>query len=161
MPVGDGSNVPTVGTDRALTLAIIADAMQQAWADGGKPEILMLPPGLKVAFSKLAYPVAGNGSVVQNEYTMSTVKEAAIIGSVSVFLTDFGRLDVVPNRFMDAKTAFLIDPDYYSIATLPGRSFKKTPLAKTGSAEKSMIEWEGTLKVEAPKAHAQVFALIP
>jgi hypothetical protein len=83
---------------------------------------------------------------------------------VSIYLTDFGRLDVVVNRIMDTsnvKAVFLIDPDYYDIATLPGRSFKKTPLAKTGSADKGMLEWEGTLRVTAPKAHAAIFAAIP
>lgn len=161
MPVGDGSTVATAGTDRALTLALISDAMQQAYTDGGQPEMLMMPPSLKVAFSKLAYPAGNNGSVVANEYNMSSVREAVIIGSVSIFLTDFGRLDVVVNRFMNTKTILLIDPDYYDIATLPGRSFKKTPLAKTGSSEKGMVEWEGTLRVTAPKAHAGVFAAIP
>lgn len=164
MPVGDGSAAATPGTDRALTLAIISDAMQQAYLDGGKPTIMMMPTNLKVAFSKLAYPAGNNGSIVANEYTMSSVKEAVIIGSVSIFLTDFGRLDVVVNRIMDAaqpKAIFLIDPQYYDVATLPGRSFKKTSLAKTGSADKGMMEWEGTLRVTAPKAHAAAFALIP
>src|SRR5262245_52127168 len=127
MPVGDGSTAPAGGTDRALTLALISDAMQQAYLDGGKPEIMMMPTSLKVAFSKLAYP-AGGGQAVQNEYTMTSVKEAVIIGSVSIFLTDFGRLDVVVNRVMDAanpKAIFLIDKNYYDVATLPGRSFKK------------------------------------
>lgn len=163
MPAGDGSTAPTAGTDRALTLALIADAMQQAFVDGGKPEILMLPTTLKVAFSKLAQP-PGGGQVVQNEYTMTAPREGVIIGSVSIYLTDFGRLDVVVNRIMDSanpKAAFLIDPDYYDVATLPGRSYKRTPLAKTGSADKGMIEWEGTLRVTAPKAHAAIFALIP
>jgi hypothetical protein len=163
MPAGDGSTAAVPGTTRALTLALISDAMQQAYVDGGKPEILMLPTTLKVAFSKLAYP-AGPGNAVANEYNMTTVKEAVIIGSVSVFLTDFGRLDVVVNRIMDTANpncVFLIDPDYYDIATLPGRSFKKTPLAKTGSADKGMMEWEGTLRVTAPKAHAGLFAIIP
>jgi hypothetical protein len=164
MPAGDGSTAPVAGTTRALTLAIISDAMQQAYLDGGKPEILMLPTTLKVAFSKLAYPTAGTGSVVSNEYTMTSVKEAVIIGSVSVYLTDFGRLDVVVNRIMDVANPncfFLIDPSYYDVATLPGRSFRKTPLAKTGSADKGMMEWEGTLRVTAPKAHAAGFAIIP
>lgn len=159
-PPGDGSALATGGVDTALSLANIAAAMQLAYADGGKPEILMMPPALKVAFSKLAMP-AGTGSVAMNEYTMSAPKEGAIIGSVSIYLTDFGRLDVVVNRHMDAKSVFLIDPDYYDIAALPGRSFKRTDLAKTGSATKGMVEWEGTLRVTAPKAHAAVISAIP
>jgi len=160
MPAGDGSTAPVPGTDRPLTLALLSSAMQDAYTDGGQPEYMSFPPNLKVAFSKLAIP-PGTGSVAQNEYNMSSVKEGVIIGSVGVFLTDFGKLDVVVNRIQDAKTVFLVDPDYYDIATLPGRTFKKTNLAKTGSADKGMVEWEGTLRVTAPKAHAAVFGAIP
>ena len=36
---GDGSDAVTGGTDRALTLALIEDAQQDAWADGGNPRM--------------------------------------------------------------------------------------------------------------------------
>lgn len=159
-PTGDGSNLPTGGVDTALSLDMISLAMQDAYTDGGQPEYMSMPPALKVAFSKLAALPNGAG-VAQNMFTMSAPKEGVIIGSVGIYLTDFGRLDVTVNRIQDSKTIFLVDPDYYDVATLSGRTFKRTPLAKTGSADKGMIEWEGTLRVPAPKAHAAIINAIP
>ena len=38
---GDGTDTVTDGTDRALTLALIEDGMQDAWTDGGNPSMML------------------------------------------------------------------------------------------------------------------------
>lgn len=156
MPTGDGTDGPTPGTARPLSLALIADAMQAAYTDGGKPSMLMLHPTQKRIFSGLS---GSAGQVAANEFTMTRAEPATIIGSVSVFLTDFGRLECVVNRIMRNTDAILVDPRYAECVALPGRSFKREKLAKTGDAERGHVLWEGTLKVRAPKAHAAVLDL--
>ena len=91
----------------------------------------------------------------------------ASVGAVNKYITDFGDLDVVPNRFMDPANitglsdqfVYLLDSRWYGIDTLPGRSFKVKPLAPTGDAEKFLVLWEGTVKVHNQGAHFGIFAI--
>lgn len=153
-PTGDGTDLPTNGTDRTMTLAMIDTAMQAAYEDGGQPNMLVVSPAKKVAFSDL-----NSGSVATNQINYTAPREAAIVGSVSLYLSDFGQLDVVIDRFASSDRVFLLDSDYASICTLPGRNFAVQELAKTGDAEKFQIITEWTLKVSAPKAHGAVYDL--
>lgn len=152
---GDGTDVPDMaGTNRAMTLAQIDTAMQAAYTDGGQPNMLVVSPAKKAAFSDL-----NSGSVATNQINYTAPREAAIVGSVSLYLSDFGQLDVVIDRFASDDRVYLLDSDYASICTLPNRNFTVQDLAKTGDSEKFQIITEWTLKVSAPKAHAAVYDL--
>jgi len=152
---GDGTDVPDMaGTNRAMTLAQIDTAMQAAYTDGGQPNMLVVSPAKKAAFSDL-----NSGSVATNQINYTAPREAAIVGSVSLYLSDFGQLDVVIDRFASDDRVYLLDSDYASVCTLPNRNFTVQDLAKTGDSEKFQIITEWTLKVSAPKAHAAVYDL--
>src|SRR5580765_7418394 len=148
-PVGDGTTAGTAGTPRAVTLAILGTAMQSAFDNGGKPELIMVSSAQKRAISALIN-VAGTAT---SEYRISEVKPTALIGAVSAWQSDFGELQIVPNRFMPAGYAFGIQPGFYTVATLPESNFVVDELAKIGDADNGMVTWEGTLRVDAPKAH--------
>jgi len=151
-PTGDGTDVSDkAGTNAALTLAKIDTAMKLAYEDGGQPDILVVSPANKVAFSDLS-----SGSVATNQITMTAPKEAAIIGSVSLYLTDFGQLSVTIDRQMPNDTVFLMDSDYYAVGHLPNRMFSVSDVAPTGDATKFSIVSEWTYITKAPKAHAMV-----
>jgi hypothetical protein len=152
---GDGSDVPDMsGTNRAMTLAQIDNAMQAAYTDGGQPNMLVVSPSKKAAFSDL-----NSGSVATNQINYTAPREAAIVGSVSLYLSDFGQLDVVIDRFASDDRVYLLDSDYACVCTLPNRNFTVQEMAKTGDSEKFQIITEWTLKVSAPKAHAAVYDL--
>ena len=152
---GNGTDVPDMaGTNRDLTLDQIDNAMQAAYTDGGQPNMLVVSPAKKVAFSDL-----NSGSVATNQINYTAPREAAIVGSVSLYLSDFGQLDVVIDRFASDDRVFLLDSDYASICTLPSRNFAVSELSKTGDSEKFQIVTEWTLKVSAPKAHGAVYDL--
>ena len=52
---GDGANVADLtGTEEALTLAKIDNAMQQAWDDGGNPRMLLCSSTNKANISDLS-----------------------------------------------------------------------------------------------------------
>jgi hypothetical protein len=152
---GDGTDVPDMaGTNRAMTLAQIDNAMQAAYTDGGQPNMLVVSPAKKAAFSDL-----NSGSVATNQINYTAPREAAIVGSVSLYLSDFGQLDVVIDRFASDDRVYLLDSDYASVCTLPNRNFAVQEMAKTGDSEKFQIITEWTLKVSAPKAHGAVYDL--
>lgn len=148
---GDGSDKHTAGTARALTLDFIDDALEMAYEDGGKPTTMFMRPNVRRKFSKLP-------GVNNNETNLSSSgnQPAVTIGTVAIYLSDFGRLDVVMDLWMPNERVYLIDKRYFETVTLPGRSFKDTPIAKRGSSEEGLIEYEGSLKIRAPKAHAVV-----
>ena len=152
---GDGTDTPTSGTARALTLALIEDAMQDAWTDGGSPKMLVGSAQNRANFSDLS----ATGNLVSNDVNMTQAKATTYVGSTSVYLTDFGTLDVAPSRFMGNDRMFLIDPDFASLCTLQGRNFAEKDIAATGDAEKMQLITEWSLKVQAPKAHAMVYDL--
>ena len=152
---GDGTDTITGGTDRPLTLALIEDGMQDAWEDGGSPKMLVGSATNRANFSDLS----ATGNLVSNDVNMTQAKATTYVGSTSVYLTDFGTLDVAPSRFMGNDRMFLIDPDFASLCTLKGRNFAEKEIAATGDADKMQLITEWALKVQAPKAHAVVYDL--
>lgn len=153
---GDGTDTVTGGTDRALTLALIDDAMQDAWSDGGAPSIAVMSATNRANISDLTQ---SGTNLVTNQVNMTEGKAPTFVGSTAVYLTDFGSLDITPSRFMGNDRLFVIDPNYVCLSTLTGRNFSENDIANTGDAEKSQIVCEWALKVKAPKAHGMVLDL--
>ena len=80
-----------------------------------------------------------------------------LISAIDVYESDFGQVQIVPNRFQRARDLFIIDPDYVSVDDLqPTRQFA---LARTGHTNNKLIQGEYTLAVGNQKAHAGVFDL--
>ena len=152
---GDGTDTVTGGTNRALTLALIEDGMQDAWSDGGNPKMLVASGTNRSNFSSLS----ASGNLVSNDVNMTAAKATTYVSSTSVYLTDFGTLEIVPSRFLGNDRIFLIDPDFASICTLNGRNFAEKEIAATGDAEKTQLITEWALKVQAPEAHAMILDL--
>ena len=154
---GDGTDTADLtGTARALTLAQIESANQEAWEDGGNPQILVCSATNKANISNLS---AAGTNLVTNQVNTTAGTAPSFVGAVSVFLTDFGELQLTPSRFLSNDKLFIIDPDYVCIGTLNGRNFAESELSKTGDADKTQIVTEFTLVVKSPKAHAAVFGL--
>ena len=154
---GDGTDTADLtGTARALTLAQIESANQEAWEDGGNPQILVCSATNKANISNLS---AAGTNLVTNQVNATAGTAPSFVGAVSVFLTDFGELQLTPSRFLSNDKLFMIDPDYVCIGTLNGRNFAESELSKTGDADKTQIVTEFTLVVKSPKAHAAVFGL--
>lgn len=146
------TNIPTVartdaGTLTALTEQMVKDAMISAYTQGGKPEMLMVGPKNKQVAS-------GFTGIATKTFYQSAVEETAIIGAADVYVSDFGILSIVPNRFQRARDAFLIDPEFAGVVFL--RPYITEPLAKTGDAEKRLLLVEYGLKIHNEKAHAVI-----
>lgn len=137
----------TLGTQITFTEAMLKSCIQKVWSNGGDPKVLMVGPFNKAVVS--SFP-----GIAQIRYNVGDVEPAAIIGAADVYLSDFGEVRVVPNRFQPERQAYVIDPEYASVAYL--RNFRTEVLAKTGDAEKRMIIVEYGLKVRTEKAHGIV-----
>jgi len=129
---------------RTFTETILKSVIQKVWAAGGTPKILMVGPVNKQRVSGFAGIAEIRREVVGN-------KPATIIGAADVYVSDFGNVSVVPNRFQRERDAFVLDPEYAAVSFL--RPFNTVELAKTGDAEKRMILVEWGLKVNTEAAH--------
>jgi hypothetical protein len=147
-------NIPvstrTDGTQVSFAESMVKTAMLNAYNQGGKPEMLMVGPFNKQVASTFA-------GIATRTFYQSAVEETAIIGAADIYVTDFGTISIVPNRFQRARDAFLIDPEFAAVIFL--RPYMTEPLAKTGDAEKRMLIVEWGLKVHNEKAHAGIFDL--
>jgi hypothetical protein len=135
----------TLGTQITFTEAMLKSAIQKVWTQGGDPKVLMTGPFNKTVASTFT-------GIAQIRYNVGDVEPAAIIGAADVYLSDFGEVRIVPNRFQPERQAYVLDPEYASIGYL--RNFRTEVLAKTGDAEKRMIVVEYGLKVRTEKSHA-------
>lgn len=153
---GDGTDIPTGGTDRALTLALIDDATQDAWSDGGAPEMLVCSAVNRSNISDLAQ--AGT-NLITNQVNATAAKAPQFTGSVSVYMNDFGSLSITPSRFMGNDRLFVLDPNYVELSTIAGRNFSENAIGNTGDAEKMQIIVEFSTVMKAPKAHGMILDL--
>ncbi len=132
----------TDGTQRAMTEAMLKTVVQSMWNEGGKPKMVMVGPHVKTVIS-------GFAGIAEQRFNIDSVKPGVIIGAADIYLSDFGSLTIVPNRFQRARDAFVLDPDLCAVATL--RPMKQVKLAKTGDAEKRMVLCEVGLKIDQEK----------
>ena len=146
-PTGDGSDARTDGTQRAFTEDMLKSVMSSVWTAGGNPSVLMVG-----AFNK--QKVSGFAGIAAQRYMAPADGPTTIIGAADVYLSDFGQLSVVPNRFQRARDAWVLDTEMASVCNL--RPIQKVDLAKTGDASKAMLIWEGGLEVSNEAAHGLI-----
>ena len=83
--------------------------------------------------------------------------DATLYTSVDIYASDFGQLQVVPNRFSRDRDAYVLDMNYFAIAFL--RDFSMHELAKTGDSDKKLLLSEYALCAKAPNANYGIFNL--
>jgi hypothetical protein len=103
--------------------------------------------------------VSAFAGIAAQRYMAPSDQPTTIIGAADVYMSDFGTISVVPNRFMNStnageETAFLVDPDMAAVAYL--RPFETIELAKTGDSEKTQLLAELTLEVKNQAAHGLI-----
>jgi hypothetical protein len=147
-----GTTARTDGTDRTFTETILKTVIAEVYTSGGSPKVLMVNPAHKQTVSAFA-------GIAAQRYMAPSNEPTTIIGAADVYMSDFGTLSVVPNRFMNStnacdETAFIVDPDMLAVAYL--RPFQTIELAKTGDSEKTQLLAELTLEVKNEAAHGIV-----
>lgn len=149
-PTTIGVSTRTDGTTRAFTETILKDVIAKVFASGGTPSALFVSPAQKQVVS------AFTGLAAQR-YQVPTSGQATILAGADLYQSDFGVLQIVPNRFMRSRDALVLDPEYAALAYL--RPFQTNDIAKVGDAEKKQILAELTLEVRNEAAHGGAFDL--
>ena len=128
----------TDGTQRAFTEAMLKTVLQGAFTQGGDPDCVMVGP-----FNK--QKVSGFGGIATlYRDTAGSKGQASIMGAADLYVSDWGEVKIVPNRFQRDRTAMVIEKDKWAVAYL--RPFKQEKLAKTGDSDKVHMVVEYTLE---------------
>lgn len=135
----------TNGTLRNYQETQLKDACQKAYTAGGDPDVLMMPPALKQTFS----------TFTGNSTRMDKGEDQKLYASVDVYVSDFGELKAVPNRFMRTRDVFGLEMDKWAIAYL--RPFTTMELAKAGDNETREMLAEWCVEARAPKANFAIY----
>ena len=146
-PTGDGSDARTDGTQRAFTEAQLKAALKLVWDSGGDPTMLQCG-----SFNKQKLSGFTGGST-----RFDPAENKRLVAAVEIYESDFGALQVAPNRFSPSRSLHIITPDLWAIAFL--RDFQLDDLAKTGDAQKQFLLAEYTLESRNEAASGGVFDL--
>jgi hypothetical protein len=145
LPVGYPTTAPTAGTAAAITEANFKTMLQLQWTAGGKADFVLVDAGTKQAISLFT-------GIATRFRDVPAGEQAQIIGAADVYVSDFGDVTIVPDRFTKTGVAYGIDLEYAAVAYL--RNFQVLQLAKTGDSEKRQLIVEYGLKVMNPLAHS-------
>lgn len=152
----------TNGTQRAFTKTILDSVIENTYNAGGNANVLLVSPYVKRVFSTFM----SDTNVAQFRTNMSGQRQGIITGAADIYVSDFGEINVMPNRQMarhgatSARNAFLVTPDMVELGVLDPIKLERP--AKTGDAHKRVLVTEWTLCVKNEAAHgvaADLFGL--
>jgi hypothetical protein len=146
---GDGSDIHTDGTARALQEAFLETVLAACWEEGGEPTM-----GICGKFQKRKI-ASFSGSSTKN-IDGATKK---VVNSVDVYVDPLGNeIKFVPCRQAPTDVVFLFDMEHVKLGVL--RDYFTQELAKTGDSTRKQILTEWTLEMCNEKAHGGVYDLI-
>lgn len=150
-----------------LTESAIRDVVQNIYQEGGNPSKLMATPAVIRQISEYLFTSSARVATLTSDQGKSGEKATAL-GSINVYVTDFGTLSLIPNRLQFSYGAsygtptltaansdvFILDPEYLSLCYLKG--YRTDTLAKTGLAENRQMSVDFSLIVNTEKAHGLI-----
>ena len=150
-PAGDGTNGRTDATTTvALTEALLQTCLADIFTAGGNPDSIFVSAKNKQVMSGFT-----NSSATRFFEANTGNKTTAYHTAYDIYVSDFGQLKVVPDRFQRSRDVLVLDMEYWKIAYL--RPFQTIPLAKTADADQKAMLCEYTLESCNEKASGGVF----
>jgi hypothetical protein len=131
----------TNATARALSEPLVLDVMQKVFNAGGTPNQLQVTPNHSLI-------VAGFAASAGRLRDFGVQKK--VVNAVDLYVSPFGEVAVVPNRFLRDSTSLVIDTEFWKRAVL--RPMQTIVLAKDGDSDKRMMVTELTLACENDEA---------
>ncbi len=129
-----GNTVRTDGTNRSSSEAGLKAVIKLAWDNGGDPDTIMVGSFQKQKFSGFG----GNATRVVD------AQAEKLVAGIDIYVSDFGQMSIIPNRFQIAEGAYVLQMDMFAVAYL--RPVHIRDLAKTGDSDRRQILAEYTLE---------------
>lgn len=139
-----GNTARTDGTQRDFTESLLKTVIASCYDNGGDPDCILLGSFNKQKLSAFT----GNAT------RMKTAEDKKLQAAIDLYDSDFGELQVIPDRFQRARDVWLIEKDMAAIAYL--RPPHLVDIAKTGDTTTKQILVEFCLEMRNEKAHGLV-----
>ena len=81
-------------------------------------------------------------------------EDKKLVAAIDIYESDFGALNIVPNRCRRERDVFVLDSEFWEVAYL--RPFQQFELSKTGDSEKRQMIAEYTLVARQEAASGMV-----
>jgi hypothetical protein len=140
-PTGDGTDTRTAGALTAFAEADLKSTLASIWDEGGNPDIIMAGSFNKQAMS--AFVGGGASGPAQRTVDGDSTR---VNTAIDIYVSDFGSLSVVPNRFMVQESVLVLEMDKWCLSSLS--TFEETTLAKTGDSDRVQLLSEYTLEAK-------------
>jgi PHD/YefM family antitoxin component YafN of YafNO toxin-antitoxin module len=154
---GAGNGAARVdGTQRAFTEDQLKEVLRKCYNEGGNPNMIMVG-----AFNKQKLSGFTGGST-----RFDAAEDRRLVTAIDVYESDFGTLQVAPNRFIRGanataakvgQDALVLEMDYFAVAFL--RDFALQTPAQTADADQRFMVAEYTLESRNEKASGAVYDL--
>jgi hypothetical protein len=157
------TTTPPAQTGAALSWGAIKEGIQSVYEEGGDVTVLMARPSVIAGISEYAMGDSAKIASITADQGKSESKAQAL-GAIQVIITDFGKVQLVPNRLMQpfsdgTDTAYLLDSEYLSTSYLSG--IAGYDLAKTGLSNKKMLATDWGVRVHNERSQAMIIGIDP
>ncbi len=145
---GDGTDVHTDGTARALQESFVETVLGNAWDAGGNPTLGILGKNQKQKFAAFS----GNATRTHDG------ESKKITNTIDIYIDPLGNeVRLVPDRFAPADVVYFFDTEMVAMSILD--DFQSKDLAVTGDSMRKQILVEYTLEMRNEAAHGAIYDL--
>lgn len=149
------SGAPTVApvdgsTTGALEETELRFALESNWNNGSMTDCIAVNATAKNYINDFT-------GVAQRQIDVSRGDQASIVGAADFYVSNFGTHKVVLHRHIRTSVALFLDTSLWAVGNL--RGYATEPLAKTGDAEKRLMNCEKTLVCRNPVGNSKVVGI--
>ena len=105
-----------------MTEKLLKSVIADCWTAGGDPNVIMVGTTNKQRISGF--------SGIATLYQTVDKAPGTIIGAADLYISDFGRHTIVPNRFSRDRTCLVLDMSMWAVAFLTGDAETKSLIAE-------------------------------
>lgn len=138
----------TDGTQRTFVESQLKDVCQKIFTSGGNPNVVMMGAAQKQTFS----------TFTGNSTRMDESEDKKVTAAVEYYVSDFGTLHGIPNRFQRTRDVFVLESGRWEVSFL--RPLRSWDLAKTGDTDRKQLLAEYTLQCDNPLANGGVLDVL-
>lgn len=136
----------TPGAARAMSQTLLDTVIEATYVNGGEPDTIMVSPAMKRVLSNYLYTSSARVAALYSDVGQKRSDGGASAqASVDVYISDFGALKIVPNRFLGytraagkaADDVYVLDMSKWAVLYL--RTYRPIEVDKTGDATKRLL----------------------
>ena len=159
----------TAGDLRALSQTLLDDSITAIYQNGGEADTIMLSPTMKRVLSTYLYSSSARVAALYSDVGQSKGNSGATAqSSVDIYISDFGALKIVPNRFIGYQNSggggahageptanvYILDMAMWAVLYL--RPYRVIDVARTGDARKRLLLCDYSLQFKEEMASGVV-----